>query len=280
MLEIKYLLHFYFIHRYYDSNWHNISDQWTAYGRSESLNFGVRTTNHAESHNAVIGRLLKRSADLPQLLNGLLVICSVSSVETDHRSHDSTAKVPLYHGQDKSFVREFLQAYCTPFVIEILIKQENFSKNVVSERIAKYEATEEDCKCTFRGNNNLPCRHMMFLRHAKKRPILSMEDMAPRWFLDYEKKHDLPTLAPTVLPSTLQIRKNPKARSAEEKYNVLMQTMKKIASLASGLGEKKFTDVHEKAAMFLDCLKNNKSIRLVVENGKQNFLTVFFRVLT
>lgn len=238
----------------------------------------MRTTNHTESHNAVIGRLLKRSADLPQLLNGLLVICSTSSVETDHRSHNFTAKVPLYHGQDRSYIRELLQDYCTPFVMEILIIQENFSKNVALERISKYEATDKDCKCTFRGNNNLPCRHMMFLRRAKERPIVSMEDMAPRWFLDYEKKLDLPTLlAPTVLPSTLQVRKNPKARSAEEKYNVLMQTMKKIASVASGLGEKKFTDVHEKAAMFLDCLKNNKTIRLVVEDGKQYFLTVFFQ---
>ncbi|XP_065335512.1 uncharacterized protein LOC135944451 [Cloeon dipterum] len=252
--------------RYYDENWNKIADQWTSYGRARTLNFGTRTTNMAESHNAVIGRVLKKTSTLLELISNLLAISNVSTNEQEHLKHVLSCKVPLYKGNDKSLARKLLQGKGTDFVIHLLGKQETYASKLKDEQLMKYSSTVNECRCPFRGNTGLPCKHIMKLRSDTNMPQFGIEDIAPRWLLKYNC--DTSSAVGKVKDSLVIKTRNPRNRTEAEKYNSTMRIVKQIATCCSTLPEKVAVEVQRKMELILSCLQNGKDFQVAVTAGE------------
>ncbi|XP_026286677.2 uncharacterized protein LOC113212266 isoform X1 [Frankliniella occidentalis] len=57
---------------YFDQYWKNIQSAWVLYVRAESLSLGVRSTNHVESHNDKIKKVVTRTSTLADCVRELL----------------------------------------------------------------------------------------------------------------------------------------------------------------------------------------------------------------
>lgn len=88
--------------KYYDTNWHNIKEQWTLFGRNQHSNYLNATNNRSESLNHKIKMVSCRHANLTRFFENLFTTVSSISSEKDIRAVRLTMRTPRKRFDDAS----------------------------------------------------------------------------------------------------------------------------------------------------------------------------------
>jgi hypothetical protein len=231
---------------YYNKNWHQSRLKWVPYGRARSAHFGVRTTNHVESHNSVLSKELNRRKTLKETLKSMMIIYSDRATTLRHNQHVIRTKVPNYHGPE-TVTSKLLLGTATDFCIELLQKQEKYSESVSPSTLSKYKTSLLDCSCTFFKGCLLPCRHIMYMRRQMSVEVLKIDDVPARWTLKHQLNEGGVEISATALGGgeasrTFRVTTSRSALSKEAKFNKVMKECKDICDLMSNMGGKDFEE--------------------------------------
>lgn len=147
---------------YFNSNWHNIREEWTLYGRNEYANFLNSTNNRSESMNAKLKMIGTRHSNLLSFFENVSTSLRVLASEKDLkavRSEMRTIRVRF----DDATLRNYNELL-TPFIF-IKLQDEYANCDQVEFHIIDSEGgithygrtvTSSKCCCTFHKSMNLP----------------------------------------------------------------------------------------------------------------------------
>jgi IS1 family transposase len=245
--------------KYFLKNWDSSRQVWTPFGRALSPYFGVRTTNHVESHNSLLKKHLGKTTSLKECIMKLVMVSHQSSTVADHRAHLIRCKQPNYHVNSDTETYKNLLGKMTDYSLELVLKQELFSSHASTATLERYQTTTESCECNFFRGVMLPCYHLMYLRRCEGQAIVTEADIMQRWLLNYQfsaTEHIAPVDNGI---SAITVKNKSKApMSGEAKYNTCLRECKDICSALAQLGGSAF----EEGLMQLQNVKN-----LILKDG-------------
>jgi len=97
---------------YFDKNWKEIDESWIMYVRNESLNLGIFTTNHNESHNDKIKSLTAKCMTLGECIRSLLLLQRAINFECSHADFTEVATTAYITNNNSP---EVCALYCQAF---------------------------------------------------------------------------------------------------------------------------------------------------------------------
>ncbi|KAE8738055.1 hypothetical protein FOCC_FOCC016476 [Frankliniella occidentalis] len=161
---------------YFDKYWRNIPSAWVLYVRNESLSLGVRSTNHVESHNGKIKRVVSRTSTLADCVRELLRLHTSREFESSYRDFVEMAK------------RSYLANSRDPNVQVVLNTVSDWGAVLlVSELKKSYDLSEDilqdadECNCQFSKMFGIGlCQHVFYHRQQSGEDIIK-KDLPPRW---------------------------------------------------------------------------------------------------
>lgn len=98
-------LHLEKVMEYYDTNWHNIKDEWAMYARNQHFNCLNSTNNRTESLNQKLKMIGTRHSNLLTFFEDLITSISVLSSEKNIRAVKSTMRTPRKRFEDEELSR-------------------------------------------------------------------------------------------------------------------------------------------------------------------------------
>lgn len=253
---------------YFLKNWHESRDQWAPYSRAESLHFGVRTTNHVESHNNILlSQLGKKTKTLKETLRTMRMVQNSKSAKDHYAQHIIRTKAPVLHGH-KSTATEILLGNVTDHCIELIQKQEQYYQKVSAASVDKYQTSTEECQCNFFKGVSLPCCHLMFVREQEKLPIITLHDIQPRWTLEYQLDNNEPGQFHAAAQTVFAVRGSRSAPNKEAKYSQTLRICKEICDHVSDMGGKQYEDLLAGLQKVKDLIMRHGSFQVVGISGK------------
>lgn len=90
---------------YYNTNWHNIKQEWTLFGRNQHSNYLNTTNNRTESLNQKIKMISCRHSNLTRFFENIFITVSVTASEKDIRAVRLTMKTPRQRFDDENLVK-------------------------------------------------------------------------------------------------------------------------------------------------------------------------------
>ena len=253
---------------YFNSNWHEIREQWVNGLKDDSLTYQNRTNNRVESINQKLKSVISTFSRLPQFCAELVGVLSVLQTERNHRAISLFQKVSVKLFASDSAEHHYM-GILTPYALSFVVRQIELADKVKikSEFEGSFEiesttqcsvtATCCECNCSFRKTMQLPCRHIFAIRRKCEIPIFDPNLCSVRWTLRYYKSSNH-VLCDNPLPDYRDAESSvdvsvvhPISRpilSQQEKYRKAFHVSQKLASLAS---EAPMRDFNEK----LRCLE-------------------------
>ena len=80
---------------YFNSNWHEIHDEWVLHSKAKSGSFLNSTSNRLESTNAKLKQVIKRHSSLKNFVTNLFTIIQSMRLERDHKAATMIQKVKV-----------------------------------------------------------------------------------------------------------------------------------------------------------------------------------------
>lgn len=167
---------------YYNKNWgkpHQIK-HWAFYKTIQQINLGNTTNKRMESHNQKIKDILKRNLTLTEAVKSILLLHRGKVNEMTHREFNHTFKTAYRLGDD-DVVKDHIVKNITPYAAGILIAELEKARFSTSKN-------NKMCSCSLKKTMLLPCRHVFARRIEQGEDIFSIDDVAERWQLSYQKK--------------------------------------------------------------------------------------------
>lgn len=183
---------------YFNSNWHEIREQWVNGLKDDSLTYQNRTNNRVESINQKLKSVISKFSWLPQFCTELVGVLSVLQTERNHRAISLFQKVPVKPFSLDSVEHQYMDIL-TPYTLSFVVHQIKLADKVKikSEVEGSFEiesttqcsvtATCFECNCSFRKTMQLPCRHIFAIRRRCEIPMFDPNLCAVRWTLQYYK---------------------------------------------------------------------------------------------
>lgn len=210
---------------YFDSNWHNIRSEWTAFSMN-ACNFFNFTNNRLESINKHIKSVVQKRSSLLTFLTDFFVFLTSHNKESDKKTSNSLLKIPV-----NQVVPDGLEEYAALLMPEIYTKLEKEFAEVgsitletrmeegciVKDNTARLEVTPLACRCLFKTSMELPCRHIFFVRKIFQLPLFERKLFSDRWtklyaFENNPRFHEIGTLEKQTIASTINIIKPKKLK--------------------------------------------------------------------
>ncbi|KAK3931619.1 Ubiquitin-like-specific protease 1 [Frankliniella fusca] len=170
---------------YFDQYWLNIQAAWVLYVRDESLSLGVRSTNHVESHNDKIKKVITRTSTLGDCVRELLRLHFSREFESSYRNFLEQAKVSyLAHNQDPNVKAIFsaLSDWGASLLVSELKKSYDLSEDILLDK------DENTCTCHFFKMFGIGlCQHIFYHRLQEginkitRKDLLNPKDLPTRW---------------------------------------------------------------------------------------------------
>ena len=116
---------------YYNSNWHDIRNEWVECFKAFSFTLGERTNNRLESINGKIKSVCSRHANLSKFFDYIFSVLSTLRNERDHHTIMALVKNPVTSRND---VEKSFSGLLTPYAFEYVRKQLSLKCKVVTEK--------------------------------------------------------------------------------------------------------------------------------------------------
>lgn len=238
---------------YYNTNWHNIREEWTSYGRNEYSNYLNSTNNRSETMNQKIKMVGTRNTNLLTFFENVSTSVSVLASEKDIKAVrlDMRNQRIRFDNVSLRSYNEFL----TPFIFsKIDLEFENmqlvdFASCDESTGITNSgrTVTSSKCSCEFNLSMVLPCRHIFQFRKQNEIDLFAPELCAPRWTSQYYNKSH-PALQmnehnPVTVPIYVHTVRVPEEK---DKYKATASITKEINALVSTMATGEYTFYLEK----------------------------------
>ena len=244
---------------YFDTNWHDIHEEWVLHGKAKSGSFLNSTNNRLESINAKLKQVIKRHSSLKDFITSLFTIIQSLRLERDHKAATMVQKVKVCafeKGSPEAKYYEVLTSYASTFVT----KQLNLAKrltDIVACDDGSYQVQDvkpvsvNHCACLFKQSMLLPCRHIFAVRKKLDLSLYDENLFDNRWTLNYYCNTQRIFANTEAIPtSTFTVTKNSSnstcTLSEQQKYknvSVLALELANIASKASGVHYERRCDV-------------------------------------
>lgn len=249
---------------YFDSNWNNIKEEWTLFGRNKFSNYLNHTNNRTESMNQKLKLVNTRNANLLTFFENVSTSLTVLSTEKDMKAVRLDMRSPRIRFEDVT-LRQYHEML-TPFIFAKMEVEYNMAKTVdfmLSDEeagITTYGRTvsTSKCSCTFHVSMNLPCRHILQFRRQNKLDLFAPEICAIRWTKRYyNASHPALTTneeIPMVVPMYVQQIRVPVEK---DKYKAVATLTKDINSLVSTMATPEFTFHMERLSNYKNRISGN-----------------------
>lgn len=252
---------------YFNENWHNISEEWTLYGRNKYANYLNNTNNRSESMNSKLKMIGNRHTNLLTFFENVSTIIRVLASEKDTKAVRQDMRTIRVRFDDHTLknYNELLTSY-----IFTKLKNEFENRDKIDFPLLDSEAgmtnygrlvTISTCCCPFHKSMNLPCRHIFKFREQNKIDLFAPELCDSRWKKQYYRQSH-PALnineeIPTVAPIYVQRKKTP---AENDKYKAATSITKDINSLVTSMSTSEFILVLDKLKKFRDDLVTDGGI--------------------
>lgn len=258
---------------YFDSNWHNIKEQWVGYEVNKFANFENRTNNRLESLNQKIKAVVSKYARLATFFDDLITCIASYNIERDHAAAVGIMKSILATSIDTEYDTKYSKIL-TQYAYHKYKKQSIKSERVEFTRIDELEAecmennvritvSDDTCSCAFFNTMKLPCAHIIaFLVHHKEeafKPTLCAE----RWKKDksiFSKEFNyaaVPSSSQQMIPCTNRPQRS-RNMTANEKFRCAEKVTKKICEIMSEKSQEDFNRLMVHLKQFQTSLENNQ----------------------
>ena len=252
---------------YFNSNWHDIREQWVDGLKNANCNFMNRTNNRVESINQKLKMVVTRYSGITKFFQDLMKCLLSMATERGRRAIEATVKRQV-SSSSNPILNQYM-ALLTPYAFEFLKSQLTFSQKVkfvgdVDDETCEFMsknrkiATKVDCSCGVVSAMRLPCCHVLFMRRRK---VISEYDetlCAERWklqhFIDnhrvYRKNELENQFSPQYLQDSSSIEfaehssheSRSRVLSEQEKYRKAFKVAQSLAQRVSCFGMRDFEE--------------------------------------
>ena len=248
---------------YFNSNWHEIREQWVNGLKDDILTYQNRTNNRVESINQKLKSVISKFSRLPQFCTELVGVLSVLQTERNHRAISLFQKVPVKPFSLDSIEHHYMDIL-TPYALSFVVCQIELADKVKikSEVEGSFEmesttqcsvtATCFECNCSFRKTMQLPCRNIFAIRRRCEIPMFDPNLCAVRWTVQYYKSSNRVLCDNDCLINNGDVESSvdisvvhPISKpilSQQEKYRKAFHVSQKLASLASEAPMREFNE--------------------------------------
>nr|XP_047133818.1 uncharacterized protein LOC124811943 [Hydra vulgaris] len=180
---------------YFDRNWNTVSiiPMFAGFSRLGKLHLDNHTTNRLESFHSKIKKIINSSKiKMSFLVEKLLSIALIRSVETKHSHFNSTMKIPVRTPEDLLDALGKVSLYA----LKKMIKQLHLMKSsdatyevscndfIFNERENFIKCSSESCTCDVFNGIGIPCWHIFFVRKTLALHIFDIKLVNMRWVLN------------------------------------------------------------------------------------------------
>jgi len=254
---------------YIQKNWLPCKEKWVKYFRTESAN----TNNHVESINSKLKMFIRKHSKMDDCLNGLFNYIDFLKRKYLFNAYITRSKIIKYHDVEESepIIDEFykhttktlanyllVQFQCSKFEYEV----EEFdptnteldeltihsTKNFYS--ISGLQNSSQKCSCHSFKSNNLPCKHIFFVRRLLKLKEFEPSMIPETYRLNYGSGFTLQEgrkrkSIVTIDCSMNEIEQSPANKTRytpEDKYNLMWRPMQELCQCFSRFTDEEFDD--------------------------------------
>lgn len=232
---------------YFDTNWHNIRNEWVEGLKAQQFNLGTRTNNRLESFFQKLKDFVKTKDSLKSFFIGFMDCLATLRNERRLRAIKSITKVstvPLGSATEVKY-----NQLLTKFAFQKVQEQMEYSSKVVVLSASEVQTTHgiltvnNCCECSFYSTMKLPCRHIFAVKRFNNEDLFIPEVVNERWTREYNYSY-LPQRANDVIdsPTQVSVLQTPKNKilSANGKYKQAMREFNKLAGNLANVGMVKF----------------------------------------
>ncbi|XP_047129191.1 uncharacterized protein LOC124809264 [Hydra vulgaris] len=283
--SLKEVLCFY---QYIVENWIPYKESITAFGRKCVRHLSNRTNNRIESFHGTLKKLIPSSrVDMDVLVNNLLGMSSLRSMESVHRDFENTLKnvtgnksSPLVEKYFKICTRyssnllqnEVEMACCNGYTINKNHSTSEFVVTSPSTLNAYLIDLNFNCSCNFQKEMGLPCRHLFAVWIACEIDLFRPETIASRWLLST----NTPNLANVSQNTTISMSHVTPSLSRSSRFNSIMLLMKEIASYVADQPQNSFPLYYESMERLQKFIFNNTPEKAL--NALTNIESIYFEL--
>jgi zinc finger SWIM domain-containing protein 3 len=181
--------------KYFNENWHPIRTEWVQGFKEKFVTFNTSTTNHLENINQKIKQVCRRYSNINSFYNDLLTEIKIQRSEKDYKARKICTRLPVSNFP-KDSSGELYSRLLTPYAFK------EIEKTFESYRTVKFsaetetfcifyscgedlEVNENECRCLYFIDRQLPCKHILAYRTLKGMPLYDEKLVNKR----YIKKH-------------------------------------------------------------------------------------------
>ena len=273
---------------YYDTNWHNIRNEWVLGLKFTSGNFLNSTNNRLESIYGKLKQVITKHSTLEDFVSHFFIVLNALRVERDHKAALIFQKVKVSPFPVDSCEYEYSKLL-TPYALKFVLKQiqlvervediteEDNEQYTVQTSEGQIDVSLLDCNCMFRTSMSLPCRHMLKLRKKLGEPLYHADICDRRWTIAYYKTTQRLFSSSTIDPAVVTtMSKNHKHKhSQHEKFrkaSLLTAELASIASEASGIHYSRRIEVLKD---LIEHWKRNDEVVVTEVDGKLPYISSF-----
>ena len=182
--------------KYFNSNWHDIHEQWWVDGlKNANCNFMNRTNNRVESINQKLKMVVTRYSGITWFFQDLMKCLSSLAIERNRRAIKAIVKRQISSSSNP--VLNQYMALLTPCAFEFLRAQLAFSQKGtfvgdVDDETCEFMSKNrkiitklDDCSCGFVSAMRLPCHHVLFMHCHRDVSEYDETLCAERWKLQH-----------------------------------------------------------------------------------------------
>lgn len=249
--------------QYFDSNWHNIHEEWIMGSKWSCGNFMNATNNRAESINGKLKSIVDRYSSLENFVRRFFSLVYSTRKEVMHKAVTMLQKRQVTSSTDEAHVR--FSGHLTPYAFKHVERQLHLStsatvKCVDGEMVQVvanhklYHASVSDCSCGFRTAMLLPCCHIFTARHHFGLDKYDESLCSDRWSADTYAR-SVTMVLHHEQQETLHVEKKADGRilSSHQKFKKASVISAKLATLAS---EGSMAEFQKKTELLEDLLSN------------------------
>ncbi|CAF1099015.1 unnamed protein product, partial [Brachionus calyciflorus] len=224
---------------YLQKNWFDCQEMWVKHLRSGKFTCDSDTNNYVETLNKSLKTFIKKNTTLDQCLDGVFNLLNFMEKQMNYKTYKQMTSITINHKKNQDEIYSIINRVCTPFASKIVTEQYELSINNqykieefddLIKLISKFSynlkfdkvSGQFSCDCFDFSTNNLPCRHVLYVRKYKNLPIVEPNMICERW------KHVVfrSTITSETDSSNLIVNSN-------GRRTIQMQNMNRIASTRS-----------------------------------------------
>ncbi|CAF5027667.1 unnamed protein product [Rotaria sp. Silwood1] len=282
-------------YQYFELNWLSCCEMWQTKYRKNLLNFNTNTNNHLERFNRTLKDRISPNMHISECVTKLILAAEDARVE--EMNICVNLKQKIYNGNDSTLVQLFgfqlvnkaidllrkqnEELKMKHYFIEELeenkwkIGQKDDDKNHFITSSIVHRDSYEDllfCDCEFFLQNQLPCRHLIFLFDIlydetidKAKTIEEILSVNKRWlkatvddYLNETAYNDSKQNFNLQCKITQMAPKRHQTLSINDKYNIVKPTLDLLTARITQCGTEEFRDHHTFLNIVLDLINVNK----------------------